>query len=87
MQRRAVSLKQKSLDLYSFQEQAFFETQEVPAFHLVNGNFELIPDRKSIVRKDDGSYISTVGKNYSIIDNRNYFESITDNLTEGGIFV
>lgn len=85
MQRSAISLKQKPLDLYSFQEQAFFKTQEVPAFHLVNGNFEIIPDRKSIIRKDTGAYISTVGKNYSIIDNRNYFESITENLTEGGI--
>lgn len=85
MRRTAISLKQEPMSLQTFEQEAFFQVEERPAFTLHNGEYRLIPDRKVIVRKDDESYVSTVGKNYSIIDNKNYFDAIVNNLSEGGV--
>lgn len=86
MRRTAVSLHQTSLDINTFQEKAFFNVQERPAYmwNELRNTFEPVPDKK-VITKDDGSYISTVGKNYSIIDNKNYFDTIIENLSDGGV--
>lgn len=68
-----------------FASTAFFNVNETDAAYLDEfGLWHKTPDKKALIR-DDGSYISTVGKNYSIIDNQEFFEGIIEALDEGGI--
>lgn len=86
MTRRSISLKDKQpLTLDQFKEQAFFDVYETDAAYLdTYGNWQRSPDKKSLVRAD-GSYVSTVGKNYSIVDNQTYFEGVVEALTQSEI--
>lgn len=91
MRRSATSLRQQGLDMSTFEKEAFFKVREVPAAYLQRSN-ELdpgvwvnAPDKKALVRDDDGSYISTVGRNYSIVDNRQFFNGVANMLDQSGI--
>lgn len=86
MQRQARSIQKESITMEDFQSRAFFNVLETDAAYLDQyGNWQKSPDKKSLVRADNGSYISTVGKNYSIVDNRNYFEGVINALSQAEI--
>ena len=67
-----------------FRNKAFFNVHEVDAAYNVNGQWVKSPDKKTLVR-DDFTYVSTVGKNYSIVDNQKFFNTVIETLTEGQI--
>jgi hypothetical protein len=86
----ATSLRQQPLDISTFEKKAFFKVNEVPGAYLHRQNeldpgvWVKSPDKKVLVR-DDGSYISTVGKNYSIVDNRKFFNNVINALDQAEI--
>lgn len=85
MQRTARSIIKESLTKEQFEHKAFFNVHETEAAMLDQyGNWSRIPDKKVLIR-EDGSYVSTVGRNYSIVDNQNYFEGVIQALTEAEI--
>jgi len=85
-QRQATSLTKDVLTKEAFTRAAFFKVQTVPAAYMgLDGLFHRSPDKKSIINSEDGSYISTVGTNYSIVDNEEYFSGIVHALDESGI--
>lgn len=84
--RTAVSMRKEPITIEQFQNAAFFEVAETDAAYLDQyGNWMKSPDRKAIINASTGDYISTVGKNYSIVDNKEYFEGVVQALTDGGI--
>ena len=86
MRRTAVSLKGKDLTVEQFQSTAFFEVEERQAFYRDPfGSMFEIPNKKTLVRKDTGEYLSTVGKNFSVIDNKHYFDAVIETLGEAEI--
>ena len=83
--RSATSLSKSYVDYDTFVEKSFFNVNEVDGFYMdLYGNMIKTPDKKVLVR-DDGSYISTVGKNYSIVDNKHYFDGVISALTQSEI--
>lgn len=48
-------------------------------------NGDTVPDKKALLFEDDGSYISTVGKNYNIIQNERVFDKMTQSLLNSGL--
>ena len=85
MRRQARSINNKELTLESFKEQAFFDVLETDAAFLDQyGSWVKTPDKKALVRAD-GSYISTVGTNYSIVNNEKYFDGIIQALAQAEI--
>ena len=83
--RQARSISKDTLTVDEFMNKAFFDVYETDAAYLDQyGNWEKINDKKSLVRAD-GSYVSTVGKNYSIVDNRKYFEGVINSLSQAEV--
>lgn len=83
--RQARSISKDALTVDEFMNKAFFDIYETDAAYLDQyGNWEKITDKKSLVRSD-GSYVSTVGKNYSIVDNRKYFEGVIGALSQAEV--
>jgi len=83
--RTARSIRKDEISLDQFIDRSFFEVLETDAFFYdVYGNLERAKDKK-VLMKTDGSYISTVGKNYSIVDNKRYFDSIIESLAEAKV--
>lgn len=86
MMRQATSLNNKFMAQDEFEKQAFFNVAEVDSAYMdMFGNWQKNPDKKSIINSETGEYISTVGKNYQIIQNKEYFETILDSLNRSGI--
>jgi len=85
MKRSAVSLIGQDLTIEQFHETAFFDVKEVPAYHKIGENFHPIPNKKCILREDNDQYLSTVGANFSIIDNKHYFNAVIKTLGESAI--
>lgn len=83
--RTAISLRNNTMDMEDFNK-AFFSVFETDAayFNPESQSWQRSPDKKSLVR-EDGSYISTVGRHYSIVDNRQYFDEVINALQEGGV--
>jgi len=85
MQRTARSIDKYPMTKEYFEDKAFFAVHETENAYMDSfGNWHKSPDRKSLIR-DDGSYVATVGKNYSIVDNQKYFEGVIEALTEAEI--
>lgn len=85
MQRQARSIIKESLSISDFMDQAFFNVYESDAAYMDSyGNWQKSPDKKALIR-EDGSYVSTVGKNYSIVDNRKYFEGVINALSQAEV--
>ena len=85
MRRQATSLSKEKVTQSEFESQAFFTVMETDALHYdLYGNLTKISDKKVLV-KADGSYISTVGRNYSIVDNEKYFTGVITALQEGNV--
>jgi len=83
--RTATQLDKLPLSIDTFQEKAFFDVIETEAAYLdTYGNWVKTPDKKVICRKN-GSYISTVGKNYQIVENKKYFETVIEALSEAEV--
>jgi hypothetical protein len=85
LSRTATSITKEAITIDAFKEKAFFQVYETPNAYLDQfGTWQKSPDKKSLIHSD-GSYISTVGSNYSIVDNQHYFESVINALDDGGI--
>ncbi len=69
-------------------EAGFPDMVEIPATYQYQGNTFNTPDKKVIIRKDNGSYVSTVGINYNLSQ---YSESLGDTMDgligEGGAMI
>src|ERR1700722_11781723 len=63
------------------QAAAFYRALERHVF--VAGSFDHIPDRKALVRGDNGEYLSVVGEGYQVVQ----FEDVAKTLVEaaGGV--
>lgn len=86
MRRSAVSLSKAQISQEAFEQAAFWSPIEVDSAYMDTfGNWVKSPDKKAILRADTGEYISTVGRNYGIVDNRHYFEKVISALTEAEI--
>lgn len=83
--RQARSISKEALTVDEFMNKAFFDVYETEAAYMDTfGNWQKSPDKKSLIR-NDGSYVSTVGKNYSIVDNRKYFEGVINALSQAEV--
>ena len=83
--RSARSIQKDPISIEEFTNKAFFNVLETDSAYLDQfGSWVKTPDKKVLVR-DDGSYISTVGSNYSIVDNKKYFEGVINALGQADI--
>ena len=83
--RQARSISKEALTVDEFMNKAFFDVYETDAAYMdTYGNWQKSPDKKALIR-NDGSYISTVGSNYSIVDNRKYFEGVINALSQAEV--
>lgn len=64
----------------SFEAQGTF--REVMAVPLSMPNGDVVPNKKALVHTDDASYISTVGKNYRVIQNEEVFSKLASSMAE-----
>ena len=85
MRRQATSISKENISTQDFKERAFFRVFETQNAYLDQyDTWVKSPDKKTLMR-EDGTYISTVGSNYSIVDNQNYFEEVIGALSEANI--
>ena len=86
MRRSAVSLSKERISQADFEQTAFWKPIEVDSAYMDTfGNWVKSPDKKAILRADTGEYVSTVGRNYGIVDNQQYFEKVINALSEAQI--
>ncbi len=64
------------------------EVLEIPAEYSLDGKFWQVPDKKIIIRKDTREYLATVGSGYKVIQFREAFREMGDELIgTGGMHV
>ena len=66
-----------------FEVTGLLRTVKEVEIYMPNG--EVIPNKKALMFEDDGSYISTVGKKYKVIQNEEVFSRVAESLVESGL--
>jgi len=80
---KATQARQQTALMNNFQKTGLL--REVKEVDLTMPNGNLVPNKKAIIYADDDSYISTVGNRYTVIQNEQVMEKLSQALVESGL--